>query len=124
MAEALWNQLGSGTWESASAGSNPAGYVHPLAVTALSELGIEIGNARSKHLDEFREQPFDVVVTVCDSAKESCPVFPHATQTLHWPFSDPADAKGTEAEQLKVFRTVRDQIRDKIASYLNAETEG
>ena len=118
MAEALWNQLGGHQWQAVSAGSRPAGYVHPLALRALSEIGVELTDPRSKHLDEFRDQPFRLVITVCDSAQESCPVFPHAEQTQHWPFEDPAHARGTEDEQLSVFRKVRDQIRDQIQSFL------
>ena len=121
MAEELWEQLGKGEWESESAGSKPSGYVHPLAIKAMSELGVDLSENTSKHLDQFTDQNFDLVVTVCDNAKESCPVFPNATQVYHWPFEDPADATGSEEEQLVVFRKIRDQIKDKIQSYL-AET--
>lgn len=118
MAEALWNQLGNGQWEAVSAGSNPAGYVHPLALTALEEAGVPLPEPRSKHLNEFQEDRFDLVVTVCDNARESCPVFSGAKETLHWPFEDPAHATGTEEEQMSVFRKVRDQIKDRIAGYI------
>lgn len=118
MAEALWNELGKGRWEAVSAGSNPAGYVHPLAIRAMDEAGIDVAEHRSKHLDEFRREPFDLVVTVCDSAREACPVFPGAKQILHWPFEDPAEATGTDEEKLPVFRSVRDQIQARIADYL------
>ena len=121
MAEALWNDLGQGEWEAHSAGSNPAGYVHPLAVEAMKECGVDLSQARSKHLREFQDRPLDLVVTVCDNAKESCPVFPGATQVLHWPFPDPAHAEGTDDEKMVVFREVRDQIRKRIASYLKTE---
>jgi len=120
MAEALWETLGDGEWSSESAGSKPSGYVHPLAIKAMSELGVDISTHESKSLDQFREQNFDLVVTVCDNAKESCPVFAGATQTFHWPFDDPADATGTEEEQMLFFRRVRDEIKDKINSYLNS----
>lgn len=120
MAEALWEQLGDGEWASESAGSKPSGYVHPLAIKAMEELGVDISSNESKSLDQFRDQNFDLVVTVCDNAKESCPVFPGATQTFHWPFDDPADATGTEEEQMLFFRRVRDEIKDKINSYLNS----
>ncbi len=120
MAEALWESLGNGDWATASAGSKPSGYVHPLAIRAMHELDIDISAYESKSLQQFRDQEFDLVVTVCDNAKESCPVFPGAKQTLHWPFDDPADATGaTDDEKLVVFRRVRDEIRDKIATYLN-----
>ncbi len=118
MAEYLWNQIGGGAWQAESAGSNPAGYVHPLAVTAMNELGHDLTGASSKHVDQFIDQPIDLAVTVCDSAKESCPVLPRVTETLHWPFEDPADATGSEAEKLQVFRHVRDQIRERIQRYL------
>ena len=118
MAEALWNRLGEGRWEAVSAGSNPAGYVHPLAVRAVSEIGLDLSAAESKHLDRFKDEAFDVVVTVCDNAREACPVFPGATQVLHWPFPDPAHATGTEKEQMAVFRTVRDSIADRIRTWL------
>ncbi|MBI1314418.1 arsenate reductase ArsC [bacterium] len=118
MAEALWESLGKGEWEAESAGSKPSGYVHPLAIRAMQELDIDISTNTSKSLDQFRNEPFDLVVTVCDNAQESCPVFPGAKQTLHWPFDDPADATGTEDEQMAFFRRVRDEIRHRIERYL------
>lgn len=118
MAEALWETLGEGVWEAESAGSRPSGYVHPLAIRVIAELGIDISRFASKSLDQFRDQPFDLVVTVCDNAKEACPVFSCAKQTLHWPFEDPAVATGEDDDKLKVFRKVRDQIRQRIAEYL------
>ncbi len=121
MAEYLWNDLGRGQWQAVSAGSNPAGYVHPLAVTAMQELGINLAGAESKHLDRFVKEPFDLVVTVCDNARESCPVFLGATRTLHWPFRDPAHASGTDDEKMAVFRSVRDEIRKRIAAFLKTD---
>tara|TARA_R110002072_G_scaffold303142_1_gene495770 strand:- start:14578 stop:14961 length:384 start_codon:yes stop_codon:yes gene_type:complete len=118
MAESLWESLGNGEWHSESAGSKPSGYVHPLAIRAMQELDIDISSNTSKSLDQFQNEPFDLVVTVCDNAQESCPVFPGAKQTLHWPFDDPADATGTEDEQLVFFRRVRDEIKHRIESYL------
>jgi arsenate reductase (thioredoxin) len=118
MAEGLWNALADGAWEAFSAGSKPAGYVHPLAVQVMAESGVDISRGRSKHLDEFRDQHFDLVVTVCDSARQACPVFPGAVQTLHWPFADPADVEGGVDEQLQVFRLVRDQIHRRIGDFL------
>lgn len=119
MAEALWESLGQGEWQSESAGSKPSGYVHPLAIRAMQELDIDITANQSKLLDQFRDQEFGLVVTVCNNAKDSCPVFPGAKQTLHWPFDDPADATGTEEEQMAVFRRVRDEIKDQIQSFLD-----
>lgn len=118
MAEALWESLGSGEWQSESAGSKPSGYVHPLAIRAMQELDIDISTYTSKSLDQFQNEPFDLVITVCDNAKEACPVFPSVRQTLHWPFDDPADATGTEDEQMVFFRRVRDEIKHRIESYL------
>lgn len=118
MAETLWETLGDGEWESESAGSKPSGYVHPLAIRAMQELDIDISQNTSKSLEQFRDQMFNLVVTVCDNAKESCPVFPGATETLHWPFDDPADATGTDDEKMFVFRRVRDEIKETIQNYL------
>lgn len=118
MAEGLWAELGQGNWESESAGSNPSGYVHPLAIKAMQERGIDLADARSKSVTEFSDQHFDLVVTVCDNARETCPVYPNATETLHWPFYDPADATGSEDEKYAVFVDVRQQIEDRIAAYL------
>lgn len=118
MAEALWNELGEGQWRAWSAGSNPAGYVHPLAVKVMAEQDIDLSKHESKSLQQFVDEPFDLVVTVCGNAREACPAFPAATQMLHWPFDDPAHATGTEDERLAEFRQVRDQIRDRISGYL------
>nr|WP_232105505.1 arsenate reductase ArsC [Gimesia panareensis] len=122
MAEELWESLGKGEWEAESAGSKPSGYVHPLAIEAMRELEIDLSENTSKHLDQFTEQQFDLVVTVCDNAKESCPVFSGATQILHWPFDDPADATGTDEEKMKTFRRVRDEIKTKIQTFLADES--
>ena len=122
MAEAIWEQLGEGSWESESAGSKPSGYVHPLAVEAAGELGLDLSEYQSKSLDQFIDRKFDLVVTVCDNAKESCPVFPGAVETFHWPFDDPADAEGTDEQKMSVFRRVRDEISDKIKRYLESES--
>jgi len=123
MAEALWNDVAKRSWQAFSAGSKPAGYVHPLAIKAMAELGLDIARAQSKHVDQFAGEQFDLVITVCDSAREACPSFPGARETLHWPFQDPADAEGTEAEQLEVFRQVRDQIRSRIAEFIAEQHE-
>lgn len=119
MAESLWNQLGEGKWQASSAGSKPSGYVHPLAIEAMSELGEDLSEFRSKSVDEFEPADFDLIVTVCDNAKGSCPQVYAATQVLHWPFDDPADAVGEDSEKLVVFRRVRDEISDQIQSYLD-----
>jgi arsenate reductase len=118
MAEAFWNSLGAREWLAKSAGSEPAGYVHPLAIRAMCELDIDISQNTSQSLEEFGNQQFDLIVTVCDAAKEACPVFSEATEMLHWPFDDPADAVGSEEERMAVFRRVRDEIRDSIQNFL------
>jgi len=118
MAEFIWNHLGEGDWVAESAGSNPAGYVHPLAIAVMKELDQDLSNATSKHVDQFLDQPIDLVVTVCDGAKESCPTLPRVAEAFHWPFFDPADAEGSEEEQMQVFREVRDEIRTRIEHYL------
>lgn len=124
MAEGLWAQLGSGEWESCSAGSKPSGYVHPLAVRAMQELGLDISANRSKSVDEFNGQPFDLVVTVCGNAKDSCPVFLSAHKAYHWPFDDPADATGTDEEKMTMFRRVREEITSRIKAYLSGDFKG
>lgn len=118
VAEALWCQIAKGTWESFSAGSRPSGYVHPKAIEAMRELGVDISAYRSKSINEFDGQPFDLVVTVCDNAREACPFVPGAKETLHWPFFDPAEAEGGQEEQIEVFHRVRDEISAAISSYL------
>jgi arsenate reductase len=119
MAEALWQSLGQGNWRAASAGSRPAGYVHPLAVRVMHELGIDLSGHASKSLDRFVNDDFDLVVTVCDNARDVCPVFPGAKQTLHWPFDDPAHATGSDDQRLAKFRRVRDEIRARILRHLS-----
>jgi arsenate reductase len=100
-----------------SAGSKPAGYVHPLAVQVMREIGIDISRHRSKHLDEFLRQPVETVITVCGNADQACPVFPGQVNRHHWPFDDPAHATGTDEEKLAVFRRVRDEIRRVFEAY-------
>jgi arsenate reductase len=119
MAEALWRSLSGSEWDVASAGSKPTGDVHPLAIRALAEIGLDLRGATSKSVEQFQDRPFDLVVTVCDHARETCPVFPQAEETLHWPFDDPADAIGDEETRLITFRRVRDEIRRRIEAYLS-----
>ncbi len=118
MAEGWWNKLAGSGWHASSAGSDPTGYVHPRAVQVMAEAGIDISRHRSQHIDEFRNQPFDLVVTVCDTARAACPAFPGDAQTLHWPVPDPAEAGGDQTRQLAQFRSVRDQIRQHIIDWL------
>jgi len=119
MAEGLFRELGKGEWEAFSAGSKPSGYVHPLAVAAMKGRGIDIRSGRSKSVNEFANQEFDLVVTVCDHAHEACPVFPGAKERQHWPFDDPADAEGLDEDKMLAFRRVRDQIEQRIGEFLS-----
>ncbi len=120
MAEALWRHLADAEWEVHSAGTRPAGYVHPAALAALAELGIHAADARSKSLDEFVGQHFDLVITVCSSAARDCPTFHDATRILHWPCDDPAAVAGDNATVTAAFRRVRDEIHARIASFLRS----
>lgn len=101
----------------ASAGSKPAGYVHPLAMRAMQEIGIDISAHRSKHLNDFLAQKVETVITVCGNADQACPVFPGQVNRHHWPFDDPAHATGTDEEKLAVFRRVREEIRARFEAY-------
>jgi phosphate transport system protein len=118
MAEALINHDLGKTWGAFSAGTKPAGYVHPLALEALRELGIDGEGQTSKSVDLFREQSFDVVITVCDSAAEDCPVWLGKGFKVHMGFEDPAEAKGSLDEKMRIFRRVRDKMRQSVIPYL------
>ena len=117
MAEGLLRHLGGEKFEVFSAGTRPR-VVRPEAIAALKERGIDISNHRSKSVDEFVDQPFDYVITVCDNAKESCPVFPTKTTQIHWSFDDPAAVKGDEEMRLKEFRRVRDEIEARLSEFV------
>ncbi|HXD31891.1 MAG TPA: arsenate reductase ArsC [Pyrinomonadaceae bacterium] len=119
MAEGLLRDIGGGRFEVFSAGVNPTS-VRPQAVTAMSEIGIDISKQYSKSVDEFSGQQFDYVITVCDNANERCPVFPAGTERIHWSFEDPAAATGDESAVLTVYRTVRDQIKDKLQAFIRS----
>ncbi len=100
-----------------SAGSKPAGYVHPLAIRVMNEIGIDISDHRSKHFNEFLGLPVETVITVCGKADQACPVFPGQVNRHHWGFDDPAKAEGREEEKLVIFRRVRDEIRNVFQAY-------
>ena len=123
LAEAIVNARLSVDWSAVSAGTQPAGYVHPMAIRTLAEIGIQ-HQGRSKSVDEFREVPFDLVVTVCDSAAEECPVWLGQGKRVHLGFPDPAKAAGTDEEVLAVFRSVRDDIAEKIPVLLAGRDRG
>jgi arsenate reductase len=110
MAEGLLRHDGGAAFAVASAGTKPS-RVRPEAIAVMGEIGIDISGHRSKSVDEFAGQAFDYVITVCDNAKESCPVFPATTQRIHWSLEDPAAVQGTEAERRTAFRRIRDQLR-------------
>ena len=117
MAEGLLRHLGGEQFEVYSAGTE-ATQVRPLAIRAMADLGIDISGQQSKTLDRYLGEPFDEVITVCDAAAEACPVFPGARGRRHWSFPDPSQARGSEEEQLAVYRLVRDAIRERIESEL------
>ena len=101
-------------WEACSAGTRPSDRIHPMAVKAMAEVGVDISGGVPETVDRYLDLPWDLVITVCDSARESCPVFPRPVETLHISFPDPAEAEGTEAERMEVFRSVRDAIRERL----------
>lgn len=117
LAEGILGRALGDAYEVASAGSKPAGYVHPLAIKTMSEIDIDISGHRSKHLDEFLTRSVETVITVCGNADQACPMFPGQLNRHHWGFDDPAHATGTEEEQLAVFRRVRDEITRVFEAY-------
>ncbi len=110
MAEGLLRHDAGDRFEVFSAGVNPT-KVRPEAIAVMQELGIDLSNHRSKHVNEFAAQSFDYILTVCDHAREVCPIFPGETATIHHSFVDPADFNGSEQDRLALFRKVRDEIR-------------
>ena len=122
MAEGWVNHVLGDAWEGFSAGTKPAESVHPLAVLAMAESGVDISNGRPELVDTYLHEPWDLVVTVCDSVRESCPVFPRPVDTIHISFPDPAEAEGTDDEIMAVFRTVRDSIRDRLLPEIRGRT--
>lgn len=111
MAEGILRRAAGDLLDVRSAGSKPAGYVHPKAIQVMAEIGIDLSAHRSKSLEEFVAQPIDTVITVCGNADQACPVFPGQVHRHHWGFEDPAHATGSDEEILADFRRVRDQIR-------------
>jgi arsenate reductase (thioredoxin) len=121
MAEGLVNHFLGDRWQAVSAGSQPSGYVHPLSIRVMAELGIDISGHRSKSVAEFRNEALDLVITVCDSAAENCPLWLGKEKVVHIGFVDPAEAEGTVDEKLVIFRDVRDQIRQTVLHYLDQQ---
>jgi arsenate reductase (thioredoxin) len=124
LAEGVLRAAAGDVLDVASAGSKPAGFVHPLAIRAMGEIGIDIATHRSKHMNEFLDRNVETVITVCGNADQACPIFPGQVNRYHWPFDDPAHAKGTEEEQMAVFRRVRDEIRRQFEAYAVGRRDG
>ena len=117
MAEGLLRHDGGAAFEVASAGTKPS-HVRPEAIAAMHEIGIDISGHRSKSVDEFAGQAFDYVITVCDNAKESCPIFPATTKRIHWSLEDPAAVQDTEEQRLAEFRRARDQLQSLLRNFV------
>ena len=117
MAEGLLRQLAGSAYEVHSAGSNPSGYVNPLAIEAMSKIGIDISAHRSKSVSEFEGQHFDTVITVCDYAAQECPTFP-GSRLIHWSIEDPGNARGSHVERLAVFCRIRNDLASRLRQLL------
>jgi arsenate reductase len=122
MAEGLLRHDAGNVYEVFSAGINPS-HVRPEAISVMREVGIDISGQRSKSVDEFVGQDFDYVITVCDNAKESCPIFPTKTKRIHWSIEDPAAAHGSEEQVLACFRRARDELRARLHAFAQGEVE-
>ncbi|MGF1483511.1 MAG: arsenate reductase ArsC [Opitutales bacterium] len=124
MAEGILRTAAGDLMEVHSAGSNPAGYVHPKAIEALKELGLDISDHTSKHLNEFLDAGITTVITVCDNANESCPVFPGSITRYHWGFEDPPKAARPGETETEAFRRIRDEIRKVFEAYAGGYRQG
>ncbi len=120
IAEGLFRHLGGKKLEVHSAGTHPAGMVHPLAIEAMKERGIDIGNQRSKSMDRYEGQPFDYVITVCDDAYQECPFFPGAKNQLHWSTADPSFAPGSQEDRRAAFRKTVASLETRIKQLLES----
>ena len=123
IAEAILRAAAKDIFEVHSAGSNPAGYVHPKAVAVMKEIGIDISNHSSKHMNDFLKRDVHTVITVCGNADQACPSFPGQLNRYHWGFDDPAKAEGSDEEVLDVFRRVRDEIKLVFEAYASGYRE-
>lgn len=119
MAEGILRARGGDFFEVFSAGSNPKGAVHPFAIQALSEIGIDIKHHTSDHLNLYINKGIDVVITVCDNAQEACPIFPNSPKTYHWSFEDPPHAAQEGESEIEAFRRIRDQIKLVFEAYVS-----
>jgi len=124
MAEGILRQFAGDLVEVQSAGSKPAGYVHPKAIAVLAEIGIDISAHTSKHMNDFLDQDIATVITVCGNADQACPMYPGQMNRYHWGFDDPAHAVGSDEEILAEFRRVRDEIRLVFGAYAAGLREG
>jgi len=122
IAEGLFQALGNGTVVAASAGTEPNSRVNPYAVQVMAEQGYDISAAHPKHLDQYLQMPFDYVITVCDNARESCPLFPGQAERLHWSYPDPAAVEGSDEEKLAAFRAARDGLKQQITALLRQQS--
>ena len=118
MAEGLVKHYLYKKWKAFSAGTKPSGYVHPLTIKAMDEIGIDISKFKSKSVEKYRKKKFDLVMTVCDSAAENCPAWLRQGNVVHISFPDPAEATGSEKKKMKVFRSVRDDMQRRVFYYL------
>jgi arsenate reductase len=123
LAEGILRAVAGDILDVQSAGSKPMGYVHPLAIAAMKEIDIDISGHRSKPLSEFIDRKIETVITVCGNADAACPIFPGQVNRHHWPFEDPAQVTGTEAERLAVFRRVRNEIRRTFTAYADGRRD-
>ena len=123
LAEGLLRAAAGDLFEVTSAGSKPAGYVHPIAIEVRKEIGIDISGHRSKSMIEFMDRDIETVITVCGNADQACPIFPGQVNRHHWPFEDPAHATGSEAEVREVFRRVRNEIRRTFTAYADGRRD-
>ena len=123
LADGLLRSVAGDLFDVQSAGSKPAGYVHPLAIRAMAEVGIDISAHRSKHMNDFLAQPVETVITVCGNADQACPIYPGQVNRHHWPFFDPAHATGTDEEKMAVFRRVREEIRAVFTAYADGRRD-
>lgn len=123
LAEGLLRAAAGDLFTVASAGSKPAGYVHPMAIAVMKEIGIDISGHSSKHMNEFLAGEVETVITVCGNADQACPIFPGQVNRHHWPFEDPAHATGTEEEKLAMFRRVRNEIRRTFTAYADGRRD-
>lgn len=124
MAEGILKAAAGDLFEVHSAGSQPAGFVHPKAIAALAEIGIDISSHESKHMNQFLDQDIHTVITVCGNADQACPVFPGQVNRYHWGFFDPAKATGSDGEIMECFRSIRDQIKLVFEAYAHGYRDG